>query len=62
MLAGKPLGALALFAILAACGVTLAGASMFAAALLMVVARTPPKKAFARVDWTLLVSLVVCSW
>ena len=55
VLAAKSLGALALFAILAAAGVTLAGAAMFAAAVLMVVARTPPKKAFAFVDWQLLV-------
>ncbi len=54
-LAAKSLGALALFAGLAAAGVTLAGAAMFAAALLMVVARTPPKRAFAFVDWQLLV-------
>jgi Na+/H+ antiporter NhaD/arsenite permease-like protein len=55
VLAAKSLGALALFAGLAAAGVTLAGAAMFAAALLMVVARTPPKRAFAFVDWQLLV-------
>jgi Na+/H+ antiporter NhaD/arsenite permease-like protein len=36
-------------------GVTLAGAAMCAAAGLMVVARTPPKKAFVLVDWQLLV-------
>ncbi|MBA3460297.1 MAG: anion transporter, partial [Deltaproteobacteria bacterium] len=54
-LAAKALGALALFAILAAAGVSLAGAAMCAAALLMVVARTPPKQAFAFVDWQLLV-------
>jgi Na+/H+ antiporter NhaD/arsenite permease-like protein len=54
-LAAKSLGALALFAILAAAGVSLAGAAMTAAALLMVVARTPPKQAFAFVDWQLLV-------
>lgn len=55
VLAAKSLGALALFAGLAAAGVTLAGAAMFAAAVLMVVARTPPKQAFAFVDWQLLV-------
>lgn len=55
VLTAKSLGALALFAILAAAGVSLAGAAMCAAALLMVVARTPPKQAFAFVDWQLLV-------
>ena len=55
VLAGKSLGALALFAGLAAAGVSLAGAAMTSAALLMVVARTPPKQAFAFVDWQLLV-------
>lgn len=55
VLAGKGLAALALFAILAAAGVTLAGAAMCAAAALMLVARTPPKRAFAMVDWQLLV-------
>jgi len=54
-LAIKGLSALALFAGLAAAGVTLAGAAMTAAALLMIVARTPPKQAFAYVDWQLLV-------
>jgi len=54
-LAIKALSALALFAGLAAAGVTLAGAAMTSAALLMVVARTPPKQAFAYVDWQLLV-------
>lgn len=55
VLAAKSLGALALFAVLAAAGVTLTGAAMSSAALLMVVARTPPKRAFAFVDWQLLV-------
>ncbi len=54
-LALKGVGALVLFAVLAACGVSLAGAAMVAAAALMVVARTPPKKAFVLVDWQLLV-------
>ena len=54
-LAIKALAALALFAGLAAAGVTLAGAAMTSAALLMIVARTPPKQAFAYVDWQLLV-------
>jgi len=55
VLAAKGLGALALFAVLAVAGVSLAGAAMIAAALLMIVARTPPKAAFANVDWQLLV-------
>ena len=54
-LAIKGLAALAAFAILAFAGVSLAGAAMCAAAGLMLVARTPPKKAFAYVDWQLLV-------
>lgn len=54
-LAWKGIAALVLFAVLAACGVSLAGAAMVAAAGLMVVARTPPKSAFAQVDWQLLV-------
>ncbi|MBX3156952.1 MAG: anion transporter [Deltaproteobacteria bacterium] len=55
VLAAKGLGALALFAGLALAGVSLAGASMTAAAVLMVVARTPPKQALALIDWQLLV-------
>ncbi|HEY4178613.1 MAG TPA: SLC13 family permease [Kofleriaceae bacterium] len=55
LLAWKGLAALATFAVLAAAGVSLAGAAMVAAACLMLVARTPPKKAFAQVDWQLLV-------
>jgi Na+/H+ antiporter NhaD/arsenite permease-like protein len=55
VLATKSLAALATFAILAAMGVSLAGAAMCAAAGLMLVARTPPKLAFALVDWQLLV-------
>jgi Na+/H+ antiporter NhaD/arsenite permease-like protein len=55
VLAVKGIGALALFAALAVAGVSLAGASMTAAATLMVVARTPPKKALAVIDWQLLV-------
>lgn len=54
-LATKGLVALAAFAALAAAGVSLAGASMCAAAGLMVVARTPPRRAFALIDWQLLV-------
>jgi len=55
VLAAKALAALAVFAGLAIAGYSLAGAAMTAAAGLMVVARTPPKKAFAFVDWQLLV-------
>jgi Na+/H+ antiporter NhaD/arsenite permease-like protein len=43
------------FAGLAVAGYSLAGSAMTAAAGLMVIARTPPKKAFAYVDWQLLV-------
>ena len=55
VLTAKALAALALFAVLAATGVSLAGAAMCAAAGLMLVARTPPAKAFKLVDWQLLV-------
>lgn len=55
VLAGKSLAALALFAGLAIAGFSLAGSAMAAAAALMLVARTPPKQAFAMVDWQLLV-------
>ncbi len=55
VLCAKGLGALALFAGLALAGVTLAGAAMCAAAALMVAARTTPRRAFAVIDWTLLV-------
>jgi Na+/H+ antiporter NhaD/arsenite permease-like protein len=55
VLAGKGLAALALFAGLAIAGYSLAGSAMAAAAALVLVARTPPKKAFASVDWQLLV-------
>ena len=51
----KALLALAAFAVMALAGVSLAGAAMTAAAALMVIARTPPKRAFAAVDWQLLV-------
>jgi Na+/H+ antiporter NhaD/arsenite permease-like protein len=54
-LAAKAIAALAVFAALAIAGTSLAGSAMTAAAGLMVVARTPPKKAFAFVDWQLLV-------
>ncbi|HEX3759015.1 MAG TPA: SLC13 family permease [Kofleriaceae bacterium] len=55
VLTAKALAALAAFAIMALLGVSLAGAAMAAAAVLMVVARTPPRRAFASVDWQLLV-------
>lgn len=51
----KALIALAAFAGMALAGVSLAGAAMSAAAGLVVVARTPPRRAFASVDWQLLV-------
>jgi Na+/H+ antiporter NhaD/arsenite permease-like protein len=54
-LTAKALAALAAFAVMALAGVSLAGAAMSAAAVLMVVARTPPRNAFAAVDWQLLV-------
>lgn len=54
-LAAKALAALGVFAGLAVAGYSLAGSAMTAAAGLMVVARTPPRKAFAFVDWQLLV-------
>ena len=55
VLAGKALAALALFAGLAMAGYSLAGSAMVGAASLMLVARTPPRRAFAGVDWQLLV-------
>jgi Na+/H+ antiporter NhaD/arsenite permease-like protein len=55
VLTAKALAALAVFAGLAIAGYSLAGAAMTAAAGLMVIARTPPKKAFEQVDWQLLV-------
>jgi Na+/H+ antiporter NhaD/arsenite permease-like protein len=54
-LAIKAVIALAGFAGLALAGGSLAGAAMVAAAVLMLAARTPPKRAFASVDWQLLV-------
>lgn len=54
-LAAKSIGALGLFVVLAVAGVSLDGAAMTAAAALMVVARTPPKKMFEWFDWQLLV-------
>lgn len=50
----KGLAALALFATLALVGVSLAGAAMCAAAVVMVLARTGARDVFTRVDWTLL--------
>jgi Na+/H+ antiporter NhaD/arsenite permease-like protein len=55
VLTAKALVALAAFAGLALAGVSLSGAAMSAAAGLMIVARTPPRRAFASVDWQLLV-------
>jgi Na+/H+ antiporter NhaD/arsenite permease-like protein len=55
VLTGKALAALAGFAIMALAGVSLAGAAMCAAAGLLVIARVPPRRAFASVDWQLLV-------
>jgi len=55
VLATKGLAALALFAGLAMAGYSLAGSAMVAAAALVLVARTPPRRAFAGVDWQLLV-------
>ncbi|HEY0993932.1 MAG TPA: SLC13 family permease [Kofleriaceae bacterium] len=54
-LAAKSLAALAAFAVMALAGVSLSGAAMSAAAGLMIVARTPPRRAFESVDWQLLV-------
>ncbi len=53
-LALKGLAALALFVTLAALGRSLAGSAIAAAALLILVARTPPRAALVRVDWVLL--------
>jgi Na+/H+ antiporter NhaD/arsenite permease-like protein len=53
-LAGKAVGALLLFVVLAIVGTPLAGASLTAAALLIMVARIPPKEVLERVDWVLL--------
>ena len=55
VLTAKALAALAAFAAMALAGVSLAGAAMSSAACLMVIARTPPRRAFASVDWQLLV-------
>jgi Na+/H+ antiporter NhaD/arsenite permease-like protein len=53
-LAIKGLVALAGFAGLALAGFSLAGSAMTAAAALAVAARTPPRRAFETVDWSLL--------
>lgn len=53
-LAGKALGALALFVGLAVGGVPLAGGAMTSAVLLILVARSAPRQILARVDWVLL--------
>jgi Na+/H+ antiporter NhaD/arsenite permease-like protein len=55
VLAAKSLAALAAFAVMAVAGVSLSGAAMSAASCLMIIARTPPRRAFASVDWQLLV-------
>jgi Na+/H+ antiporter NhaD/arsenite permease-like protein len=54
-LAAKAIAALVAFAALAIAGYSLAGAAMTAAAGLMLVARVPPRTAFAFMDWPLLV-------
>jgi Na+/H+ antiporter NhaD/arsenite permease-like protein len=54
VLAAKGLAALVGFAVMALAGVSLPGAAMTAAAALMLAARIEPKRAFARVDWQLL--------
>lgn len=55
VLAGKALGALAIFLGLSLAGHPLPGAAMVAAALLLVAARIPPRQALARLDWSILV-------
>ncbi len=50
----KGLISLALFAVLAVAGVSLAGAAMCAAAVLMVAARSGAREMFTHIDWTLL--------
>ena len=54
-LSAKALAALAAFAVMALAGIPLSGAAMTAAAGVMVIARVPPRRAFASVDWQLLV-------
>lgn len=55
LLAGKALGALALFTGLALGGQPLPGSAMVAAAVLIVIARVPPRRVLERVDWSILV-------
>lgn len=54
VLAAKGLAALALFAVLAMLGYSLAGAAITAAALLVLAARIPPRRALLLVDWQIL--------
>jgi Na+/H+ antiporter NhaD/arsenite permease-like protein len=54
VLAAKGVGALVLFAALCLAGVSLSGASITAAALLILTARIPSKRALDHVDWPLL--------
>jgi Na+/H+ antiporter NhaD/arsenite permease-like protein len=53
-LAGKGLAALGLFAILALLEIDLGGAAITAAAMLIAVARTPPRPVIGSLDWTVL--------
>lgn len=55
VLAGKALAALALFFGLSLAGEPLPGAAMLAAAALLVVARVPPRRALAKIDWSILI-------
>lgn len=55
VLATKALGALALFVGLALAGHGLPGAAMLAAAVLIVIARVPPRRILAKLDWSILV-------
>lgn len=55
VLAAKALGALALFVGLALAGHGLPGAAMLAAAVLIVIARVPPRRILATLDWSILV-------
>jgi Na+/H+ antiporter NhaD/arsenite permease-like protein len=54
-LTAQAVAALAAFAMMALAGVELAGAASTAAAALMLVAKVPPRRALAAVDWPLLV-------
>ncbi len=55
VLATKALGALALFVGLALAGHGLPGAAMLAAAVLIVIARVPPRRILSKLDWSILV-------